>query len=161
MHVHAHQIVIAHVDARRGDRTGNHLAGLAEEILVVRAASGTVGENQSWLPAAPSSPAALRIVGRSGGDIAQVNEVQLGDVHAQLHSRGTEEQRQIPTAETFFTVLTVLRVHLGGVLACLEHTLQIDEALVALEEVTVDFRRDFAGLQQARAINRANLTIGR
>ena len=87
MDVRAHEIAIAHVDARRGHRARDHLAGLAEEILVVRAASGTVGEDQRRLPAATGPAAALRIVGRGRRDVAQVDEVQLGDVHAQLHRR--------------------------------------------------------------------------
>ena len=53
------------------------------------------------------------------------------------------------------------RVDLGGVLARFEHALQIHEAAVALDEVAVDLGRDLAGLQQARAIDRANLAIGR
>src|SRR2546426_7880911 len=46
-------------------------------------------------------------------------------------------------------------------LARFEHALEIDKAPVALDEVAVDLGRDFAGLQQARAIDRANPTIGR
>ena len=87
MDVRAHEIVIAHVNARRGDRACDHLAGFSEEILVVRAASGAVGEDQRRLPAATGPAAALRIVGRGGRDVAQVDEVQLGDVHTQLHGR--------------------------------------------------------------------------
>ena len=50
-------------------------------------------------------------------------------------------------------------VDLGRVLARFEHALQIDEAPVALDEVAVDLRRDLAGLQQARAVHRANLAV--
>src|SRR3989442_8066874 len=44
-----------------------------------RAAPGTVREHQRRLPAAPGSAAALRVVGRGRRDIAQVDEVELGD----------------------------------------------------------------------------------
>ena len=46
-------------------------------------------------------------------------------------------------------------------LARFEHALEIDEALIALDEVTVDIWRDLACLQQARAINWADLAVCR
>ena len=157
----AGEIAISQVNARWGDGACNHLARLAKEVLVVRAASGTVGEDQRRLPA-PSSPAtALRIIGRSRRNIPQVNEVQLGNVHAQLHSRRAKEQGQITATEPIFALLAIFGCDLSSMLARFEHALEIHEALIALDEVAVDLGRDLACLQQARAINRANFAIRR
>ena len=159
--VGAHQILVAQVDARRGDGTGDHLARLAEEVLVVRAAPRAVGEDQRRLAAAAGPAAALGVVGRRRRHVAQVDDVELGDVDAELHGRRAEEQRQVAGAEAVLALLAVLGRDLGGVLARLEHALQIDEAPVALDEVAVDLGRDLAGVQQARPVQWANLAVRR
>ena len=67
----------------------------AEEVLVVRAAGRAVGEHERGLPAAAGAAAALRVVRRRGRDVAHVDDVELGDVDAELHRRRAEQDRQL------------------------------------------------------------------
>ena len=85
MDVRADQIAVPEIDTGRRDRPRDHPGGLAIEVLVVRAASRAVGEDQGGLSTAPGTAAALRVVGRGGRHVPQVDEVELGDVDAELH----------------------------------------------------------------------------
>ncbi len=80
-------------------------SGPLEEVLVVRAAGGAVGEDQGRLTAPARATAALGVVGRGRRDVAHVDHVELGDVDAQLHGRRAEEDRQAPFAETVLPLL--------------------------------------------------------
>ena len=120
VHVRADQVPVPQVDARRRHRSGHHASRLAVEVLVVGAAPGAVGEDESGLSAAPGASAALRVVGRSGRNVAQVDEVELGDVDAELHGRGAEQERQLAFPKARLAVLAVLGGHLSGVLARFE-----------------------------------------
>ena len=159
--VRADEVAVAEIDAGRRHRAGDHPGGLAVEVLVVGAAPRAVGEDQGGLSAAPRAPAALRVVGRGGRNVAQVDEVELGDVHAELHGRRAEQQRQVSFAEALLPFQAVLRHHLGGVFARFEDAPQVHEAAVALHEVTVHFLGKPAFFEQARAVGRAALAVAR
>jgi hypothetical protein len=45
------------------------------------------------------------------------------------------------------------------VLARFEHALEIYKALITVYEITINFRRDLAGIEQTSSIQRANLTV--
>ena len=142
------QVPVPEIDAGRRHRTSDHPGRLAIEVLIVGAAPGAVGEDQGGLPASSRAPAALRVVGRRGRNVAQVDEVELGDVDAELHGRGAEEQRQLAFPKTGLAFLAVLRGHLSGVLACFENALQVHEAAIALDEVAVHLRGKPALVEQ-------------
>ena len=77
--------LICQVETRRPHTPRDHIRATAEEILVVTVERSTIGEDQARLSLAPSAAAALGVIGRGRGDVAQVNQVEVGDVHAQLH----------------------------------------------------------------------------
>ena len=154
MNVRTNQVPVAEIDAGRRHRSGDHSGRLAVEVLVVGTSSGTVGEDQGGLPAASRTPAALRVVGRRGRNVAQVDEVELSDVDAELHGRGAEEQRQLSFPKTRLAFLAVLRRHLSGVLSRFENALQIHETAIALHEVAIDLRGKSTFLEQAGTIDR-------
>ena len=89
-----HQLLVCQVDSRWPDLSGHHGRRMAKEVLVVRALGCTVGENQGRLPAATSSAAALCVVRGRGRDVVQIHGVQGGNIHPQLHGRGTDQSRQ-------------------------------------------------------------------
>ena len=154
VNVRANQIAVPEIDAGRRHRTGDHPGRLAVEVLIVGAAPGAVGEDKGGLPASSRTPAALRVVGRGGRNVAQVDEVELGDVDAELHGRGAEEQRQLAFPKAGLAFLAVLRGHLSGVLACFENALQVHEAAIALDEVAVHLRGKPALVEQAGPLHR-------
>jgi hypothetical protein len=62
-----------------------------EEILVVTVERAAVGEDEAGLPLPSGAAAALRIVRWRGRHVAQMHQVQIGNVHAQFH-RGRADQ---------------------------------------------------------------------
>ena len=159
VHVRADQVPVPQIDARRRHCSGHHAGRLAVEVLVVGAAPGAVGEDESGLPPAPGASAALRVVGRSGRNVAQVDEVELGDVDAELHGRGAEQERQLAFPKARLAVLAVLGGHLSGVLARFEYALQVHEAAIALDEVAVHLRGKPALVEQAGPLDGAVLAV--
>ena len=159
MHVRAHQVPIAQVDPGRGDRARDHLAGSSEVVLVVRAAARAVRVHQRRLAATAGPSAALRIVGRGRRHVAHVDHVQLRNVDAQLHRRRTEQQRQLRAAEPVLALFTIVARDLRRVLPRLEQCLEVDEALVALHEVVIRLGRNFADIEQPRAVHRPHRPV--
>ena len=133
--------------------------GLSEVILVVRAPSRAVCVNKRRLPASARPPAALGVVGRRRRHVAEVDDVQLGDVDAQLHRRRAKQQREVGRPESFFPLLAIFRRDLGGVLARFQSRLQINEASIAFDEVFVDLWRDLAHIEQSCQIRRSSFSI--
>ena len=115
--VRADEVFIGHVEPGRLHLAGNHEFGVLEEILVVRAAERAVGEHQSGLAAATGATAALRVVGRRGRDVAQIDRIQILDVDAQLHRRRTEQDGQFGGAKIVFALHAKLAGHLRGMFA--------------------------------------------
>ncbi len=76
------------------DLARDHQLGPPEEVLVVRAAGGAVGEDERGLAAAAGAAGALGVVGRRRRHVAHVDDVELGDVDAELHRRRAEQDRQ-------------------------------------------------------------------
>ncbi|OQC03532.1 MAG: hypothetical protein BWX80_02759 [Candidatus Hydrogenedentes bacterium ADurb.Bin101] len=150
------QVPVAQIDARRRHGAGHHLAGLAEVILVVGAAARAIGIDQGRLSAAPRTAAALGIVGRGRRHVAHVHQVQLGNVHAELHGGGTEQERQVGFTKLLFAFLPVVRGHLGGMLPGFQDAVQIDKLTVTLHEIGIDLGGYLPRFQQARAIKRAH-----
>ena len=83
--VGADEVAVPEVDARGLDRPRDHPGRLAVEVLVVGASSRAIGEDERGLPSAPGATASLRVVGRGGRHVPQVDEVELRDVDAELH----------------------------------------------------------------------------
>lgn len=159
MDVGTDEIAVAEVDAGRRDGAGDHIGGLFEIVLVVRTAARAVGVDERWLAAAARSAAALGVVGGRGRHVAQVDDVQLGDVDAQFHGGRAEQQWKLGAAEILFAFLAIFGGDLGGVLAGFEPTFQVDEAAVALDEVAVAFGRDFARVEQAGFVERLDVAV--
>lgn len=159
--VGTNQIAVPDVDPRRCHKSGNHLVRFMEVILIMWAPSGAVGIDEGRLSTASGPATALRVIGRGGRNVAEIDEIQLGDVHAQFHRWRAEQQRQIAAAETVLAFLAVLRRDLGRVFPGFEDAFQIHETSVALDEVTIDLGRHLAHFQQARPVHRPNLAIGR
>ena len=132
------EIAVRQIERGRADHTVDHLVGMVEEPLVVRAQGRAVGDDQGLLPRAASTATALRVVGRRGRHVAQVDRVEGRDVDAQLHCGRAEHHRQtferglvgrvlqpvlailLGVAEALFEELAPARIHLGGVLLRLE-----------------------------------------
>ena len=87
MNMRPYQILVRQIETWWTHCSGYHEFRVAEEILIVRRASGAVGKYQGGLPAASRSPATLRVVGRRRRNVAKVDCIELSDVHAQLHRR--------------------------------------------------------------------------
>ena len=109
-------------------------------MLVVAAAGRAVGEHQGGLAAAPGPARPLGVVGGGGRDVAHVHDVQVGDVHAQLHGGRAEQHGQLCLAELLLALLALGGGHLGGVLSGLhpgrvrgQIPIQLDEEPVGLE----------------------------
>ena len=139
----------------------DHRLGIAEEVLVVRALGRCVGNDKGGLSAAtrPSSP--LGVVRRRRRNVAHVDRVQRRDVDAELHRRGTKENRQEPIglagisepllgrrcrklaafplaeAEALFPDLAVVGMNLGGVLARFEPEERMHRGTEHLGEILV------------------------
>ena len=152
------EVAVAKVDPGRRHAAGNHPDRLTVEVLIVRAASGAVGEYHGRLPASAGASAALRVVGRRRRNVAQIDQVQLLDVDAQFHRRRAEHERKLAVTEAVLPLLPVLRRHLRGVLACLEDTPEVHEASIALHEVAIHLKRQPSLVREAGAVERAILT---
>ncbi len=132
--VRAHEVLVGQIQPRWRDRSRDHRVLMAEEVLIVRAARGAIREDQCGLPAPARPAAALRVIGGRGRHVAQVDHVELGDVHAQLHRGRAIEDGQTSLAELALALLAQLVGHLGGVLARL-HAAQVGgDSTVELHE---------------------------
>jgi len=85
------EIAVREIEERRADLSVDHRLGVPEEVLVVRALRRAVGEDESGLAATAGATASLRVVGGCGRNVAQVDGVEGGDVDAEFHRRGAEE----------------------------------------------------------------------
>ena len=159
MNVGTDQVPVPEIDAGWRHRSGDHPGRLAVEVLIVRAAPGAVGEHQGGLPTASRASAALRVVGGGRRYVAQVDEIELGDVDAKLHGRGAEQQRQLTVAKALLAFLAILRRHLSSVFPCFENAIQIDEAAIAPDEVAVHLRGQSALVEQAGPLHRTVLAV--
>ena len=147
MDVRADQVAVAEIDTGRFHRSGDHPCRFAEKVLIVGAAPRAVREDHGRLSAPAGAPAALGLVGRRRRDIAQVDKIELGDIHSEFHCRGAEQERQLSFAEPLFAFLAFLGGHLCGVFSSLEETLEIHKAAIALHEIVVYFGENFPFLK--------------
>ena len=111
--------------------------GPAEEVLVVAVPARANVYTNAGCPLRPARPAALRVVRRRWRDVAEVDDVERGDVDAELHRRRAEQQRQRAGAEPLFALLTLLGRDLGRVLAGLDPLPAVDDRSVELDEKRV------------------------
>jgi len=65
----AHQVAVAKVDAGRHDGASDHTLGLAEIILIVGAATSTIGIDQRGLATATRPATPLSIIRRGRGNV--------------------------------------------------------------------------------------------
>jgi hypothetical protein len=115
VHVRAKEILVREIEPRRSNLGGDHELRPAKEVLVVRISSRAVVEDEGRLAASACTAAPLRVVRRGRRDVPHVDDVELGDIHAELHRRRAEEQRKLPFTEGVFSLLTLGRRHLGRV----------------------------------------------
>jgi hypothetical protein len=108
------EILVGKVDARWGDRAGDHLLSVAEEMVVVSIAIGREGEHQRGSPAASGAPAALRVIRGRWRDVAKMNSDEVTDVDTQLHGRRAEEDRQFACFEFILALDPKVCRHLAG-----------------------------------------------
>ncbi len=97
MNVRADQVTVPQIDTGRRHRSGDHPGGFAVEVLIMRAAPCAVREHQGGLSAAACASATLCVIGRRRRHVAQVDEVELGDIDAELHRRGAERSGSFPS----------------------------------------------------------------
>jgi len=80
------QFLVDQVHPWGGDGAGHHFFRSVEEVTVVSAVVGAVSHDQCCLSAPAGAPAPLGIIGRRGGDIPEVDNIQVGNVDSQFHS---------------------------------------------------------------------------
>ena len=71
-----HQLSVREVEQRWSHRSVDHLLGIAEEVLVVRALGRAVRDHERRLPAPARASTSLGIVGGRGGHVAHVHGVE-------------------------------------------------------------------------------------
>ena len=138
MDVGLDQVLVRQVEPRRRDRTGDHSLRALEKVLIVWAATGAVGEHQCRLPAASCPSAPLGIVGRRGRHVAHIDDVELGNVDAELHRRRAVEHGELGFAKVFLAFLAYVVGDLRRVLAGLDPVQVRCHAAVELDEEGVD-----------------------
>jgi len=131
------QFLAGEVDARGLHGTGDHLPFMMEEVLVVAASGQAVGDDQGGVALASGAAAALGVVGWSGRDVAQVHQLQVGDVDAQFHGGRAEEAFELAVPETELPLLPPLVIDLGGVLPPLRKAQQAGRPGVEADEIAV------------------------
>ena len=94
MQVAVDEVSVGQVERGRAHDAVHHLRRVVKEPLVVRAEGRAVGDDQGLLAGATRPAAALRVVGRRGGHVAQVDGIERRDVDAQLHGGRAEHHRQ-------------------------------------------------------------------
>ena len=110
-------------------------SGPAEEVLVVAVPARAERVHERGLPAAPGAAGALGVVGRRRRYVAQVDDVQRGDVDAQLHRRRAEQQRQpARRGSSPRAPRGLLARYLGGVLARLDALPAVGDRAVEVEK---------------------------
>lgn len=91
MQVTSDGVLVAEEEDRGGDRPGDHLGGVVEEILLVRRGAGIADDQAD--PAAPAGAAApLGVIVGPGRDVPQHDRVQAADVDAHLQGRGAGQE---------------------------------------------------------------------
>ncbi len=120
--------------SRRGAHaTSHHLRAPAEKVLVVAVQRPAVGDDEPGLSLATRTAAALRIVGRRGRHVAQVHEIQIGDVHPELHG-GRAHEIGKPAAELgFFAAIVVVPAEAALALLSLTKPYHLGRVLAGLE----------------------------
>src|SRR6516162_50501 len=94
MQVGSNEVAVRELDRRRAHDAAYHRFGSLEIILVVRTLRRAIGHDQSRLAGSAGPAGALRIIGRGGRHVAQIDRVQRRDVDAELHGRRAEKSRQ-------------------------------------------------------------------
>jgi hypothetical protein len=99
---------IGKVQPWRPDASRNHLLAAPKEVLVMTVEGPAIGEDKTGLALPSRSATSLGIIRRRGRDIAQMDEVQVGNVNAQLHSGGTDEIREPPAQLRLFPPIGII-----------------------------------------------------
>src|SRR5688572_12928991 len=120
MEMRAQQIFVPQIDTRSCDPARDHQLWSAEEVLIVGTSSGAVCEDERGLAASTCPATALGVIGRSRRNVPEVHDVQSRDVDAELHRRGTEEDRQFAGSEPFLALLALFVRDLSRMLSRLE-----------------------------------------
>jgi hypothetical protein len=172
-----HQRLVGDVEARRTHTAGHHVGATLEEILVVTVDRAAIGEHQSRLSLPSGATAALRVVGGRGRHVSHVDEVKIGDVHAEFHRGRTNQIRQaaqavalfggvrVFPAEAAFAALAFARLDdLGGVFAGFQRGKHTGGITVKALEKHIHRRRGFdvairAGAPGIQGIKRRRAAI--
>jgi hypothetical protein len=127
--------------------------------VVVRAARGAVGEDEGGLTAAARPAAALGVVRRGRRDVAHVDDVELGDVDAELHGRGTEQERQLGLAEAGLTAFALVGADLGRVLVGMQHVQVASVGAVEVDKEGIGAQTLVGRLRHADGVVRGGFTV--
>ena len=130
MHVCPDEVFVCQIQPGGGDGSGDHERGDAEEMLVVRAALGAVGDDQSRLPGTSGAAATLGVVGWGRWNVAHGHGVQLGDIHSQFHGGRAIKDWELRLSEGVLTPFTFFACNLGGMLLGFQVGAVLDRAPV-------------------------------
>ena len=134
------QVLVRQVQARRGDRSADHIGRPPEVVLVVGVAGRAVRHHQRGLPGSSRAPGPLRVVGRRRRHVAQPDGAQRVDVHPEFHRRRAVQDRQRGLAELALAFLPFGGRDLGGVLLGAQPGQGRGDGPVQLAEERVDPR---------------------
>ncbi len=116
VYVRLHQIGVCQIEPRRHHLAGHHALRLAEKVLVVAAPDGAIGRDEGRLTTAPGAPATLGVIRRRRRHVAHMDDVQVGDIDAELHGRRAKQRLERPGAKVALAILAPLLLDLAGVL---------------------------------------------
>ena len=102
MQVALDQIPVSKIDRWRDDNPVDQILHAVEEVLIVRALGGAVGQDQGRLATATGASAALRIVGCRRRRIPKIDDIHGRNVDAKLHGRRAKQRRQETRAFAMF-----------------------------------------------------------
>ena len=99
------QVLVREFEARRRDLARDHQPGRRKKYWSCGLPRRAVVEDKVPAAASARAPGSLGIVGRRRWDVPQVDDVELGDVDAELHRRRAVEDRQSPVAESLLALV--------------------------------------------------------
>src|SRR5262249_8869442 len=143
----ANKVLVRQVQRRRPDLAMHHGRWVGEEELVVWATRSGIGEHKRWHAAAPSSAAALGVVGWRGWHVAQVDRVQRRNVDAEFHRRRAVEDGQEALGLAQFAQARGVGLEFGLLLGAVAESQLADGAPFAF-----DLRGVLAGFESEEAV---------
>ncbi len=107
MKMRFHQRFVGQFQTWRPHAAANHFGAPVEKVLIVAVDRAAVCDHHARLSLASRAATPLCVIRRGGRDISQMNEVQVGDVHAEFHCRRADHVRQSPSQFAFLVRIVV------------------------------------------------------